>query len=223
MLRVLSCVVAVLTGFSAPAEPVLCPQVPLEVTASDPALVARACAAATRATAAFADCGLPLLPKVHLDVLEPGFLPAPNCLAEIDCVTMVAKIAHPETLADKGAAVLRGVSDPELVFDSLVFHELAHAVVATTRGEVPVSRPGQEYISYVFQYLSMPDPDRARILAIAGTEAPDTLDQFNSFVLAMAPEKFAAKAWLHFSAPENGCEFVRRILDRDVVLGVGLR
>jgi len=42
----------------------------------------------------------------------------------------------------------------------------------------------------------------------------------NGFIAAMAPDHYTAPVWQHFSEPENGCNFVQRLLIEETTLQI---
>lgn len=69
------------------------------------------------------------------------------------------------------------------------------------------------------QFEALPADLRETLVASFRTDEEITLAELNGFILAMAPNRFAARAWLHFDHPENGCGFVEQILDGTVQFG----
>lgn len=97
-------------------------------------------------------------------------------------------------------------------FDSIVVHELTHALVDQTPNADAISRTDDEFIAYAMQVQSMPAATRGKILERYGPQAADRTDRINGYFLDIAPLAFAAASWLHFTAPGNGCGLVGKIL-----------
>src|SRR6056297_1959525 len=109
------------------------------------------------------------------------------------------------------------VPAPDL-FDSIVVHELAHALTDQSACRETACTADREYIAYALQIDSLHPGVRDRFIAESALTPPFGEDRLNDVILAFSPATFAAAAWLHFSAPENGCAFVGRILRGDHTL-----
>ena len=63
-----------------------------------------------------------------------------------------------------------------------------------------------------------PTRDRQIILDAKPVSFTVTLESLNSTIAMMAPTAFAARVWEHYSMPENGCDFIGKIIDGKVSL-----
>lgn len=102
--------------------------------------------------------------------------------------------------------------DPPLLFESIVVHELAHALFQQSSRAADPCTEDHEYVAYGMQMAWLPGDQRAQIIAPFGVDAPVDPMMLNAFVAAMAPDRYAALVWQHFSQPENGCAFIHRLL-----------
>ena len=95
-------------------------------------------------------------------------------------------------------------------FVALAAHETAHALLFAggLGGERQLEH---EYIAGVVQFAAVPEAARAPLLAALATRPPETLAEFNVVLLGFAPDRYAAKAWLHFEAQADGCAFLRAL------------
>lgn len=103
-------------------------------------------------------------------------------------------------------------------FDSIVVHELTHALLDQSLWQSTAHRVDHEYIAYAMQIESMTEPGRDQFIANTGLNGPIEVGHFNEFTLDMSPSVFAAKSWLHFSSPGNGCEFAGQIVRGEYTL-----
>jgi hypothetical protein len=212
----------ILLGLSAGAgqsDDVQCETVDLQVRAG-PEEAGLVCAAATRARDVLAECGLAPDWPVRLTVAEE-IEDAPHCIGQFECGTGEITVLSPQALAarDDTAAMFPGMAVSDL-FAGLVVHELAHAALYHVTDGFLTDRTTQEYIATAMQFQTISPEDRARFLAAWPVETPAEVNGINQFTLALAPGMFMSRAWLHFSAPENGCAFVAGILDGRVRLGL---
>ncbi|WP_068115334.1 DUF6639 family protein [Tropicimonas marinistellae] len=97
-------------------------------------------------------------------------------------------------------------------FDSIVVHELTHALVDQTAPATQSCTADQEYIAYAMQVASLSDSSRTTLINRVGVSTPTSDDEINSVILGLSPAAFAVNSWLHFSQPENGCDVVRKII-----------
>lgn len=93
-------------------------------------------------------------------------------------------------------------------FDSIVIHELTHALFYRTTCGRDSCLPVHEYIASVMQIQSLSSQSREVLLAASTVPKEVRLQVFTQQFLNRSPEKFAISAWLHFSAPGNRCGFV---------------
>ena len=126
----------------------------------------------------------------------------------------------PRTFAERDVAdfIYRGLS-PEAAFVSILRHELTHAFMEHTTEGSPISNAAHEYVAFAFQIDAMTAEERDVFLATNGRRPAKSLDTFNMFIYGLLPGPFASAAWLHFSAPENGCAFVEDVISGRIALG----
>lgn len=104
-----------------------------------------------------------------------------------------------------------GIAEDEH-FDSIIVHELAHALVDQVSGGKLDYTVDQEYIAYALQLEIMDKPVRDGFLSSIGLSPPIETEGINDLIFLLSPSAFAASAWLHFSDQENGCALVDRLL-----------
>ncbi len=211
---------------AAPASPeaLACPDPRTRVAAESPALRDRVCARVEASRPLLGACGLEQSRPITLHVVwEIATDPlGPNCLGSYACDTDEIRVLHPEALLQAVGAdnPLARLSADEL-FDSLVTHELAHALFAqSAEGGRPPAFVDQEYVAYAMQMASLEESARARLLeAHPGPQTVHALE-LNGIVALAAPTLFAAKAWRHFAQAGNGCTFVGRLVRGETSLAL---
>ena len=129
------------------------------------------------------------------------------------------QVLPPNCLEDQpGRASTFPEMSANVLFDSLILHELVHAYVDQTAGGRYLPRIAHEYLAYAIQLDALPPDDRSRILAKAGIAEQVELAQVNEAVLNLSPLHFAAMAWVHFRQEGGDTTLVRRILEGDLLL-----
>lgn len=105
----------------------------------------------------------------------------------------------------------------EAAFMALASHEAAHALIFAL-GLGAERRLEHEYIAGVVQHSVLDPEQRDLALDAVGALPPDSEAEFNAFLLFMAPERYSAKAWLHFESRSDGCVFLRGLVSGAVRL-----
>ncbi|WP_149866444.1 DUF6639 family protein [Tropicimonas marinistellae] len=101
-------------------------------------------------------------------------------------------------------------------FDAIVVHEFTHALVDQNALVELSCSADEEYIAYAMQVASLSEPTRSALLTSVGASIPTSTEELNPLILGFSPTAFAARSWLHFSNPENGCAFVGKIIRGEV-------
>lgn len=197
-----------------------CKDIDIGVTAPEPALIRLVCEVAIEHAARLAACGIHQSRPVSVSIVPKIEGLPENCVGAFHCSTDELEIILPQTLAERDAPgfIYRGLT-PEAAFASIFRHELTHAFVEHTTEDQPISNAAHEYIAFAFQVDAMTANDRADFLATNGGKPAKSLDTFNMLIYGLLPGRFAGAAWLHFSAPGNGCAFVEEIITGKIVLG----
>lgn len=189
------------------------------VTTSEPALARRVCNVISNAVPKLDSCLLAQLPPIEISIVEQ--LPASHsdCFAIYDCNNSRMEILAPDKIA---LCLVPGnffhTLDPDVLFDSVIVHELTHAYVDQPVSQEILSYVEQEYLAYAMQFGFLPEIDRVEILRAQEGREPVTLEELNTTVLMMAPDVFGQKAWRHFVSPGNGCAFVQKIISGEIDL-----
>jgi hypothetical protein len=96
----------------------------------------------------------------------------------------------------------------------IVAHEVAHALLEQhSRVEpLPIGMAAQEYLAHVTQLAILPEEKRNRLIHAAGVGPWESGDVISGIYMAIAPERFAVKSYLHFSQHPNPSAFVEELL-----------
>lgn len=117
-------------------------------------------------------------------------------------------------------AVLDSVTPPTMYeepFDrahyrGAIAHEIAHAVVQHNGHVKPLSKSAQEYLAHATQLSVLPAERRAEIIRIADVGPWEPEDVISDIYMAMAPNRFAVKSYLHLTQHQDPDRFVRTLL-----------
>ncbi len=107
---------------------------------------------------------------------------------------------------------LFGLQMDEPLYESLVVHEVAHAIAGQRFGFRPVPLVSQEYIAYVAQFSTMDPATRSRILQNYSAMPFAGLDEMSSTYYALDPSRFGVKAWLHYQSLGDPDGFILDLL-----------
>ncbi|MBD3624735.1 MAG: hypothetical protein HUJ24_05025 [Rhodobacteraceae bacterium] len=189
--------------------------------ADTPALRERICTVVDGALTRLTDCQLPVPTQtIRISLVECFGSPMEDCLALYHREDARIEVLTPEAMADRIVPGHPFAALPlPVLFDSLLVHELSHALASGAPGLVDGSHAEMEYIAYAMQLAWLPAEARGTVLERVPLTVPATPDRLNDFTALAAPERFAALTWTHFSAPENGCGFVGRLVRGEVSLG----
>lgn len=195
-----------------------CPDTNLTVFAVDPDLGARVCAIVQAADPLLSACGLPGFDPLRLYITRRIEGTSRHCLGVYVSDTNEIAVVDPAVLAeDRGAGSMFDGLEPDALFASLVIHEITHARLANLANGKSCSLADHEYIAYAMQLAALPDDQRDIILEDVPKDHVGTA-LLNDVILTMSPRVFAGLAWRHFARPENGCRYVRSLLDGAVTL-----
>jgi hypothetical protein len=190
-----------------------CPDSLASVTAEDTETIHRVCDIAARADIRFNALGLGLIQAISIVITETLDAAPDHYVALFNTARNELQVLPEHCLEGRPG---RLGYFPEMLadvfFDSLLVHELSHAYFEQTAG-AESSRLAHEYLAYALQLDALPAAQRDLILAEADIDRPVVLSDFNEALLGFAPQRYAALAWLHFSAQPNPRVTVRGLLD----------
>lgn len=99
------------------------------------------------------------------------------------------------------------------LWQSFVAHEVAHAVAQANFRVRPPSLAAHEYIAYVVQLATLPEPVRRQLLVGFRNGAFRLDREINVTFLQLDPEVFAVKAYRHFVAQPDPADFLQGLLN----------
>ena len=195
------------------ADEMHCPDVPVNVSAHSDNLAASVCAAAIWTRAFFLRCGLVQERALTIDVVDrlthPLGLPV---IAMFDASKWRIQIS---TMQTTQSTILPGSIYKKLpirdVYESLVVHEVAHAIFREHVLDHKLPVAAHEYVAYAVQIASLPSNTRDAFLAVFPRQTPSGFGIFNDISLAMGPLRFGANAYRHLFKDDESCQTIRRI------------
>lgn len=197
---------------AAQSDDLICPGTQLTIVGADPAVAADLCGLAERTVAALGACHLVQSRPITIEVVEGIEHPFGTCLAAFDCdydrVRLVIRDEYSGLIeADDPYAALPSA----VLVETLLTHELTHALIWQTTDGGPVPLVDHEYIAAAMELEQMDPRWREAVLADAGLNGP-ALGRINIWIYRLEPRRFTANAWLHFHQPEAGCALIGELL-----------
>lgn len=221
MLRLASSLVALVAALlpaGTHAGDLTCAQTRITVRSPDIAIRERTCRAVSNALPKLSHCGA--APERHqLIEMVASISDAPTCMGIYHCGEDRIELLNPDEMAAARKPDGPFSTLPDGVFfDSVVAHELAHAAYDAVPCPFENCLLTSEYVAYAMQIYSLSAADRATFEADKDTETRISRDAISLIGLMMAPGRFAAKVWAHFSQRDDGCAFVRQMMEGRVYL-----
>ena len=171
------------------------------------------CEGAAKARAFFSSLGIELKRRIRLRLHAAEIGGRRSHLGSYD-----AQLDQVDLLTLEGAKALTsgdalfGLQMDESLYESLVVHEVAHAIAGQQFGFHPVPLVSQEYIAYVAQFSTMDPATRSRILRVYAAPAFEGLEEMSSTYYALDPSRFGVKAWLHYRSLSDPDGFILDLL-----------
>ena len=208
-----ACTVLTTAGW-ADAEILKCKGELAFVVSEDPLIASSVCATVERTSKFLGKCGLSVATPVHVSVSDELPLVGKGCLGLFECEQQQIWLRTPAGMAEVRHEIgnFNGLDD-QVVFESIVAHEWAHAAFEQTACQSALCVDNHEYVANVAQMWSLPESLRDQLVAEFPVKAPVDTHRLNAFVAALAPDRFAAIAWQHFSEEGNGCDFVADLIE----------
>ena len=203
----------------AKSEVVQCENLEISVDSSDNVLAQHICHVAEQARDQLNSCHLFQAEPILIEITEQPRLNHFDCLGVFRCDVSVVEVIEPSRIPEvliEGDPLL--MISENLVFDSVIVHELTHAFAHQTLTTRSGSVAQDEYLAYAMQFEFMPEEARAILLGARPITIDVTIEALNEMTLMFAPTVFGLRAWTHFNYENNGCGFFQLILDGTVKL-----
>jgi hypothetical protein len=194
------------------ADPLPCGDAAVRVDTTNPATHEMICSAVSEARRVIGKCGLIQMAPVEIKTVDALVEPIGHCLASFDCALGMVRIIEPELLIENLPPNDPYANIPaDLVFRSLLTHELAHAFVYQQSGDRKISPVDHEYIANALGLAALPELYRQTFLDSIGIEPPVSSGSIDIFIYALDPRRFAAVSYLYYEG--EGCQTILGILD----------
>lgn len=206
-------------GFPAAAIPAetdaspACPAIRIDradFTAEDRKLI---CKAATTARSFFQSHGVDIRQSLRIrsqDEQAASTLPHIGSYSTAD--KTVSLQSFEQASGKDGGNTLFGLPLDKILYESVVVHEIAHAIADQHFTCRPPPLVAQEYLAYVAQLSTMEQTTRERILIRNGRPAYEGIGEMSPTYYALDPSGFGIKAYRHFVALTDPGEFIRGLL-----------
>lgn len=209
----------VATASGALAERLPCDALNIFVDTEDQLLRERVCNVARSALPKLANCHLRQHQTIFISFHAALSMSGNDCLGLYHSGNNHIDLLTPEAFhASHGDSEFCEEIPENVHFDSILVHELTHALLDQVPGGKANNLVDQEYIAYAMQLEMMCKPVRDRFISSIGLTAPIDVERINEFAILFSPSVFAASSWLHFSSLGHGCEFVGEIIKGEKTL-----
>lgn len=182
----------------------------------------RACDASTMALEFLSNAGLKTNIPVTINItphpIESTGADVFGCYDPHDGLITVLKWDVCKPLFEKYRPFGQAATRP--IYDSLIAHEVAHAVADANFTIDDPSEPAHEYIAYVVQIATMPKEIREKVLRDFPVSDRVSLETLHPVILWMSPDVFAVRAYTHYEYPDQGHQAFQAILSGDYLFPV---
>lgn len=208
--------VSLLSAPVAQAVTLECDGMPITVRADTPELAMRVCNVARTSLADLASCGVSLSLPHTIEIVDDI---KSDCMGLYHCGTQRIEVLSPGTMAKRRLPDSAFSDIPtDRYFDSIILHELTHAAYESVPCPYGTCTANAEYVAYAMQIRSLSDVDRSAFEASYAIDREISGDEFSAITYFMAPDRFAQKAWAHFTQRPDGCGYVKQIMNGTIML-----
>ncbi|OZG74461.1 hypothetical protein BTA51_05500 [Hahella sp. CCB-MM4] len=192
-----------------------CADVPVIVESEQPANFKEICSAAAGALGYLAGYGL--VPKKDISIklvnhsLEHyGYV----AFGSYDRGSSVVSLMSLKAITSmESVPAMYGQAFDQVHYRGAVAHEIAHAVFHQNSPNARLSNAAQEYLAHVTQLAVLPPERRQKIILKADVGGWESGDAISEVYMAMAPDKFAVKSYLHFTKMDDPKAFIQILLN----------
>ena len=171
------------------------------------------CTAASAAKALMASCGLRQTHPINIEVVKAAKHPSfGDCLAVFDQRTGCLQVVDIDRLpALLMAGDPRSALPPEVLFSASITHEMAHALLQQSAGDIQIAATEQEFVANAFEMQSLEPKWRDLLLKSHPIKPPGSLGLVHLSIYALDPRAFANNAWMVFDQDVMGCSLIQKI------------
>lgn len=192
-----------------------CANLPVQVESTQPSTITDVCDGAASALKFLAPYGVKPTGRIVIDLVDATLERNGGRVfgyydAGADRITLMSLSA---IRAHKMVAALHGPPIGSVYYRSLVAHEVTHALYHQNSANEALSHAAQEYLAYVTQMAVLSPSYRQEVISHADVVAWRSGESISDIYMAMAPEKFAVKSYLHFRGLSDPAAFVKTLLN----------
>ncbi|WP_322786912.1 DUF6639 family protein [Litoreibacter arenae] len=195
---------------------ITCPETDVSVTSDQSVAAEMVCNAVKSAELLFDQCDLPKLTRpLRIEVVSDL---KPRCVALYHCGEDFIEVLEPGPMqARRSPQDALAFLDIASYFESVIVHELSHAIFDATPCPFDSCIAANEYVAYTVQIMSLTPEQRAEFVERSGVDGKVSRDELSAIILFMAPTLFARKAWAHLSQRDDQCGYLRKILNGTIL------
>lgn len=199
------------------AETIVCNNNPnVEVSAQISEIREEVCRATELAIGFLSDYGLVVRRLIRISIVEqPLYNLSYSAYGSYDSRSDLVQVMSPQAIHQTTPAPQVNYQPLDQVqYQSIVAHEVAHALIQQNSQvlPLPLGTAAQEYLATVTQLSIMPAAIRDQVIHSANVGPWVSGDVISGTYMAMAPECFAVKSYLHFLQHPAPADFVAELL-----------
>ncbi|MCB1759084.1 MAG: hypothetical protein KDI68_04780 [Gammaproteobacteria bacterium] len=198
------------------AEESLCPGQSVAVVGGDEHLRQEICVAAARAIDFLSHYDLEPKRPIRVEVVELSLQNRSySAFGSFDSRTGLVQVMSPQAIAHTNPEPqMYGQALTGDHYPGIVAHEIAHALLDqhSRVAPLPIGMAAQEYLAHVTQLAVLPLERREQVIRVADVGPWESGDVISGIYMAIAPERFAVKSYLHFHQHPNPSQFVDELL-----------
>lgn len=182
----------------------------LNVAGGNPEMVESVCEAVKTAETLFQRCNVPPLQRpTEIRIVEQL---APGCVAQFHCGEDRIEVLEPSAMEERrNRDGVFGFLPTDVFFQSIIVHELAHAVYDYEQCPFENCIVTNEYIAHALQIMSLEPADQLVIQKNSQTGHAAARDALNATTLYLAPDLFVKNVWTHLSAQPDMCAHIAQV------------
>ena len=191
-----------------------CADIAVSVQSASSADAQRVCTAAKISADVLSTCGLSLRRLIDVEVTDKVYLLSGESkwgefLSGASRVRVLSSAMHQElarSAFDKTKVPL------EEHYSSIVAHEIAHAIFYDHTVGLDLPQTAHEYVAYILQMKAFSVETLKHILDREQRIYTSNLFVFSHFLMFADPDRYGVIAYIHFTHPDNGCEFLKNVM-----------
>jgi hypothetical protein len=208
----------------ASSDLLICDGGKLLVHSTSPEDAELACMLAMKAKERIVKCGLKQSRPINIFVTQEIEHTIGECLATYDCSNDILRVIDPALISGSlEAEDPYAVLPTEILFQAVISHEMAHALLEQSSTGVDLAFVDHEYVAAAMELDILEPQWRQALIDAAPVSLPPKEGLISALIYGFEPRKFATNAWQYFDSEPDGCERIRRIATGDFTFSDQLR